>query len=110
MEGYALKIKKRKFSYTQLIVLSFLGVMMVGALILCLPISSAARTWRRMTLFIACASSSAAEISPNTIAPIRHRITAVGIRKSFFIGSSKIVCHCEEGLCPDVAIRSLCGA
>ena len=45
MEGYALKIKKIKFSYTQLIVLSFLGVMLVGALILCLPISSATRTW-----------------------------------------------------------------
>ena len=45
MEGYALKIKRRKFSYTQLIVLSFLGVMLVGAFILCLPISSAAREW-----------------------------------------------------------------
>ena len=40
-----MKIKRRKFSYTQLIVLSFLGVMLVGAVILCLPISSAAREW-----------------------------------------------------------------
>ena len=44
MEELALKLRKR-FSYTQLIVLSFLGVIAVGALILCLPISSAARTW-----------------------------------------------------------------
>ncbi len=45
MEGKALRIKKRKLGYTQLIVLSFLGVIIVGALILCLPISSAAREW-----------------------------------------------------------------
>lgn len=45
MEGYALKIKRRKFSYTQLIVLSFLCVIVAGALILCLPISSAERVW-----------------------------------------------------------------
>lgn len=40
-----MKIKKRKLSYTQLIALSFLGVIVVGALILCLPISSAERAW-----------------------------------------------------------------
>ncbi len=40
-----MKIKKRKLSYTQLIVLSFLGVILVGALFLCLPISSASGAW-----------------------------------------------------------------
>ncbi len=40
-----MKIKRRKFSYTQLIVLSFLCVIVAGALILCLPISSAERVW-----------------------------------------------------------------
>ncbi len=43
--GKVLKIKKRKLGYTQLIVLSFLGVIIVGALILCLPISSVTREW-----------------------------------------------------------------
>ncbi|MBQ7309281.1 MAG: Trk family potassium uptake protein [Clostridia bacterium] len=45
MEECILKVKKRKLSYTQLIVLSFLGVILVGALILCLPISSAEHEW-----------------------------------------------------------------
>lgn len=40
-----MKAKKRKLSNTQLIALSFLGVILLGAALLCLPISSANGEW-----------------------------------------------------------------
>ena len=42
---YELKTKKHRFSYTQIIALSFIGVILVGAFLLCLPISSTTREW-----------------------------------------------------------------
>ena len=43
--GFILKLMKHRLTYTQIITFSFLLVILAGALLLCLPISSAQREW-----------------------------------------------------------------
>ncbi len=54
-----MKIKRHKLTYTQLIALSFLLVILAGAFLLCLPVSSAEGTWTPFldSLFTATSST-----------------------------------------------------